>query len=230
MIIEQNKIFYTYELIDPRNNKPFYIGKGINGRMYNHVYAVKHKIIPNNNKYLYNKLKKILKENLNPIYKKILETNNEQEAFDKEIELIKFYNRKNLCNLTDGGEGTSNKVPWNKGKSGYKIKGRTEESKKRSSEALKNSIKHKNSMKDPDVRKNIKIRKLKYYENGGVVWNKGLTKETNKRIKKYSNKLLNRTFSDEHRENLSISHLGICPSEETRKKMSVSQKRRYERK
>jgi len=29
--------FYVYELIDPRNNKPFYIGKGRGNRMYSHV-------------------------------------------------------------------------------------------------------------------------------------------------------------------------------------------------
>lgn len=32
---------------------------------------------------------------------------NEQEAFRRERELIAFYGRGNLCNLTDGGEGTS---------------------------------------------------------------------------------------------------------------------------
>jgi len=29
--------FYTYELIDSRNNQVFYIGKGTENRMYNHV-------------------------------------------------------------------------------------------------------------------------------------------------------------------------------------------------
>ena len=44
-----------------------------------------------------------------------------QEACDKEIELIKFYGRKDLkegclVNMTDGGEGANGAIPWNKGK------------------------------------------------------------------------------------------------------------------
>jgi len=35
--------YYVYALIDPRNNKPFYIGKGKDNRIYNHVNnAIKH--------------------------------------------------------------------------------------------------------------------------------------------------------------------------------------------
>ena len=29
-------IFYLYHLIDPRNQIPFYVGKGKNNRMYDH--------------------------------------------------------------------------------------------------------------------------------------------------------------------------------------------------
>lgn len=35
------KKYYVYDLIDPRNNQPFYVGKGQGGRMYNHVTMVR---------------------------------------------------------------------------------------------------------------------------------------------------------------------------------------------
>ncbi|GJQ43921.1 MAG: hypothetical protein JETCAE03_34190 [Ignavibacteriaceae bacterium] len=96
--------YYTYELIDPRDNKVFYVGKGTNKRMYSHYASVKNGNIMRNENFS-QKLKELVDNNLKPIYKKVIETNIEQEAFDKEIELIKQYGKNNLCNLTDGGEG-----------------------------------------------------------------------------------------------------------------------------
>lgn len=94
----------NYELIDPQTGIVFYVGKGKNKRMYSHFNTVKNGKNLRNKK-LNNKLKKLIKENLKPIYKKVFETDIEQEAFDKEIELIAFYGKENLCNLADGGEG-----------------------------------------------------------------------------------------------------------------------------
>lgn len=98
------KQYYVYELIDPTNRKPFYIGKGSGKRMYYHF----NRVLNNNsldNKHLENKLKKLIKQKLKPIYRKILETYDEQKAFNIEKEKIKEIGRNNLCNLTDGGEG-----------------------------------------------------------------------------------------------------------------------------
>ena len=36
-------MYYVYALIDPRNNKIFYIGKGLNNRMYVHLQLAKRK-------------------------------------------------------------------------------------------------------------------------------------------------------------------------------------------
>ena len=99
-------MYYVYELIDPRNDKVFYVGKGKDKRMYQHYRQVK------NNHGLYNlymerKIKKIIKENLKPKYKKIFESENEQKCFDIEIKRIKELGKENLCNLTDGGGGVS---------------------------------------------------------------------------------------------------------------------------
>lgn len=104
------KRYYVYEIVDPRDDKVFYVGKGQDKRMYIHFNRVKsgHEL---NNKHLTNKLKQLLTENLKPIYNKVFESNDEYEAFGKEIELIAFYNKSNLCNLTDGGEGQSGRIP-----------------------------------------------------------------------------------------------------------------------
>ena len=39
--------YYTYTLIDPRNEKIFYVGKGQKTRMYDHENAVQRGMIPN---------------------------------------------------------------------------------------------------------------------------------------------------------------------------------------
>lgn len=103
------KDYYVYHLIDPRNNLPFYVGKGKDDRMYDHEKSVLNNKFPNGNKFLYNKIKKLLKENKIIVYKKIIENVNELEALNVEICEIKKYGRKDnktgyLCNLTDGGE------------------------------------------------------------------------------------------------------------------------------
>lgn len=99
--------YYVYILIDPRTDKIFYVGKGCMKRMYEHVKNVQRNRIPNNNRHLYNKIKQILSFGKRVEYKKVLITENEQDAFNKEIDLIAEIGLFNLCNLTDGGEGTS---------------------------------------------------------------------------------------------------------------------------
>ena len=104
--------FYVYHLINSHNNLPFYIGKGIKNRMYHHEKMVRNNKIPNNNKLLFYKIKKIIDLNGHIIYKKIKENISEYSALLLEIEEIKTYGRivdKSgiLCNLTEGGEGMS---------------------------------------------------------------------------------------------------------------------------
>lgn len=104
--------FYVYHLINSHNNLPFYIGKGIKNRMYYHEKMVRNNKIPNNNKLLFYKIKKIIDLNGHIIYKKIKENISESSAFLLETEEIKTYGRiidktGILCNLTEGGEGLS---------------------------------------------------------------------------------------------------------------------------
>jgi hypothetical protein len=93
----ENK-FYVYAHYIPGEDKPFYIGKGTRKRAYDKT---------NRNKWWCNIVKKYGLE-----IKFLFENLNEQEAIDKEIELIKYFGRKDmntgcLVNLTDGGEGLS---------------------------------------------------------------------------------------------------------------------------
>jgi hypothetical protein len=112
-----DKEYYVYELWDPIKNEPFYVGKGRYRKRYYRclthikeaVGAVRHK---GKNNHKYNRINKIFDQGGEPLIKIVFETNNESEAFKKEIELIKLYGRRDLktgslTNLTAGGEGGS---------------------------------------------------------------------------------------------------------------------------
>lgn len=104
-------IFYTYSLTDPETNNPFYVGKGHGERMYYHETLVR-KGKSFRNKHLYNKILKIISSGNCIIYNKIVENVSETEAFLVEQNAIKNIGRSDLnlgplCNLTDGGDGTS---------------------------------------------------------------------------------------------------------------------------
>jgi hypothetical protein len=97
--------FYTYLLRDPRTFEPIYVGKGTNGRIYDHwKYMLCGR--PTGNKKLYNKLTSIFRDGYSaPIYEKLLECENEKACFLAEKFFVATFGRDILCNLTDGGEG-----------------------------------------------------------------------------------------------------------------------------
>lgn len=119
--------FYTYVLINSLDNMPIYIGKGSihkNGkdRAESHFKNIKnHKHC---NLHLQNKVLKIW-ENGGEVIAKKLYAESEQDSFDTEIHWIKFAKQLGckLCNMTDGGEGTSGyrRKVWNKGKTGTQV-------------------------------------------------------------------------------------------------------------
>ncbi len=105
--------YYIYVYLDPRKVgkycysdvcftfEPFYMGKGKDRRW---------KRIDNRTKYFKNKINKIRQSGLEPIVFKLYENLNENESFEKEINLIneiKKINQKILLNMTDGGDGSS---------------------------------------------------------------------------------------------------------------------------
>jgi len=96
------EIFYVYRLLS--NGVTFYIGKGKRTETYNRINYHLNYWVHNKNKKLTNKIKK-----LNGIFdiEIVFESKNEQECLDLEKKIILEIGRKNLCNLTDGGEGVS---------------------------------------------------------------------------------------------------------------------------
>jgi len=214
--------YYTYVLIDPISGRIFYVGKGQKLRMYQHIKDVQRGRIPNgSNVYLGRKIEKILSSGNKVKYKKVLITENSQEAFDKEIELIKEIGLKNLCNIQIGGEGIfhtdeikrkmsrsmKGRIPWNKG-----LKW-SMETKQKISNALIGRVlseDHKEKIKKNLINMTGKIH----------------TKETKRKM---SNSHKGKKFSNEHKQKMSESKLGKnnpmfgkTHTKETRKKISNS--------
>ena len=109
--------WYVYKLLDPRDNKPFYVGKGVKYRMYAHESCVNNGKIPNGNYRLYDKIKSILNDNEKIIYEQVYFTNDEDDAYDHEELLTDEIGLENLCNLFSGGKGKaySGEKHWNWG-------------------------------------------------------------------------------------------------------------------
>lgn len=94
--MEKENIYYVYEWYNIDTGEVFYVGKGKLGR-YKNV-ASRNKFFQN----YYNTHKCDVR--------KVYEGLTEEEAFDKEVELIAFYKTNTsfrLTNQTDGGEGSS---------------------------------------------------------------------------------------------------------------------------
>ena len=120
-------MFYTYAYLR-EDGSPYYIGKGKGRRISSHSGRLIKP--PPKERRIY--LKKGLTE---------------QEALDHERYMIALYGRKDigtgiLRNLTDGGEGVSGSIPWNKGRScDYKDKiSKTLTGRKHSEEHKRNSV------------------------------------------------------------------------------------------
>lgn len=104
------KIYYTYHVIDPEDNRIFYIGKGHGKRYKVHMgralrWRATGYINQKVNKHFYYTLLKIYDKGMLPVSIIVFETLSEEEAHKKENEDIKKIGLHNLCNLTHGGEG-----------------------------------------------------------------------------------------------------------------------------
>lgn len=98
------KDFYVYLLIDPRNNKPFYAGKGRGYRISEHERLVRTAAGIKHNQKLERKIRSIWRHGLKVIRRKVYH-GNEADCLRREIKLIAKIGLNNLCNLTPGGIG-----------------------------------------------------------------------------------------------------------------------------
>lgn len=110
------KTFYVYILARP-DGRPFYIGKGAGQRIFVHAQEARrghvcHKC---------NTIRKIWKQGGVIQQYIVLETDDEQEAFAYERDLIALHGRDMLCNLTDGGEGSSGVVTTEEVRAGRRV-------------------------------------------------------------------------------------------------------------
>lgn len=113
-------MFYTYVYLNPFKPgkytygnfitffyEPFYIGKGKDNRLYEHLNEKEYNTL---NKHKFNTIKKIKNNNEYPMILKILDNIEEKLSLQYEEFLIKLIGRNSsnlgpLTNLTDGGEG-----------------------------------------------------------------------------------------------------------------------------
>jgi hypothetical protein len=202
---------------------PIYIGKGkwSNQRHTDHLKDCRNKIFEN-------KINYWKRNDIDPMIIILEKDLTEQEAWNLEINLITSLGRFDLgtgplLNLTNGGEGASGIVPWNKGK-------RTQDY--LTPEGRKNLIKKLKGMKKPEnhgkkvsaalkekPKSESHKKALSEALKGNVPWNKGKTGVQESWAK-------GKTFTDEHRKRLSESHKGNKNTEETKEKISAKLKGR----
>lgn len=138
--------YYVYQLKDPRQSHPFYIGKGKGDRMYEHLSKDSLQSSTRKN----NKIKNIINAGLDVEIQLLFDGLTEIEALRREVWAIKMWGRLDLeegplTNHTDGGEGISgfrfSEESKEKIRSANVGKVHTEESRKLMSESRKGLIK-----------------------------------------------------------------------------------------
>ena len=88
-------MYYVYLLIDPRNNQPFYAGKGKGKRASYHISQNK-KGLWTENRFKDNVIRQILSEGKTPIIKYVSYFESEDDAYNFEASIIEKYGRRNF--------------------------------------------------------------------------------------------------------------------------------------
>ena len=215
------KKFCVYALVNSLDNNVFYIGKGKKYRPTHHQLHARR----GSEYYVHRKIRKILSLGGRVDIELLLETDDEQEALNKEVEMIAFYGRENLTNLTDGGEGSS----------GFKHSQESKEKlrqqkigKKLTPESITRRQQTRKERQIPAWNKGMKMspefcEKVGRSGLGKEPWNKG--KKIPQWIKdKISarQKEIGRPMSEYNKEQLRKALKGVPKTEEMRKKLSLA--------
>lgn len=207
-------IYYVYAYLRTGALTPYYIGKGHDRRAWSQNHLV---VIPSD-------LSRIV----------LIETElTEIGALALERRMIRWYGRKDLNtgilrNRTDGGDGCSGIIPWNKGRatgSYLTEKGRGKISKANNGISKNHGAKVSAALSGKPKSEEHK-QKLSQAGKGKVPWNFGKTKEDDPAIREYADSLKGRRFTPEHCAKLSKSHKGRANTEEQKAKISAKLKGR----
>ena len=91
--------YYVYELIDPRNNKPFYVGKGKGNRIDAHEKEAAKGVCSEK----CNLIRELQQNNISLIKRKVAYFGKEQDAYNFEKKHIDSIGLHNLTNVVPGG-------------------------------------------------------------------------------------------------------------------------------
>ena len=112
-------VYYTYVLRRP-DGRPFYVGKGIGARVFNHENEARHPYDRRSNTHKLNVIRSILKGNEGIEYEVDRVFDDELQAYQREEELIRQYRRLHeggpLTNRHPGGGSKSGSSPYSKEK------------------------------------------------------------------------------------------------------------------
>jgi len=232
---KSNNCFYTYAYLDPRKNgqftygdyifesKPFYIGKGKDTRLLEHLKEARCNHIKCNQSKT-KIIQELLNLKINPLIVKIIKNVTNEEACKNEIELISLIGREDLSigpltNMTNGGEGFSSgndnpaKNPSVRNEISKKLKGKNNPS-KRIDVREKMSIAAKNRWKNKKKRKEL----IQSQKDG---WTDKAREDNSKRMKEL--------WKDpEYKNKIITSRKGCMNNEQTKQKLRFAAKKRME--
>ena len=225
-------MFYVYVYFHPVTKVPFYVGKGTGTRYKKHLSETKENT-ENYKKWAV--IQGLRNRGLEPLIKKVFETENEVDAYNEETRLIMLYGRRDidingiLTNICNDIKPPKRSKPL------------TEEHKKKISDAHKGHTAYK-----PDYKHSEETKKKIGLANSIALNGKKLSEEHKANIKKgkegldlshtaeskakISQGLKGKPKSEDHKAKLKAARAKQIITEETKQKMRNSQLKRWQKK